>query len=492
MKILFAASEVNPIIKVGGIADVVASLSKEIKKLGHDVRIVIPLYRVLEEKNFSKKASFEIQINKKRETAEVYQTFLLLPDRKKKIIVYLIKNNHYLIEKNVYLNTQMFSYLSRFLFFSKAVTEMFKILNWTPEVIHCHDWHAGAIPLFLKLKNNPEAKKVKTLFTIHNLLTQGYWNYSQVLKFLELKGDEVPFLSEKLPGPYGDNFNVVQQAILNADLINAVSPTYAEEIKINPYYARGLGQTMQKRKKDITGILNGIDTDLFNPQTDQSIKKKYSFKTINLKEINKEELQKEASLERNSRVPLLAMISRLDVQKGIDLVCQLINQILKKGAQIIFLGQGEKKYETILQDLAQRHRGRVAAYVRFDSDLAQRIYAGADIFLMPSRFEPCGLVQLIAMRYGTIPLVRKTGGLADTVEDVKVKRGNVFLKKVVTGTGFVFEKYSSQDFLNGLNRALNLYNQPLLWRQLQKNAMRQDFSWHQSAKKYLRLYKKLL
>ncbi|MDD4996189.1 MAG: glycogen/starch synthase [Patescibacteria group bacterium] len=503
MKILFVASEVNPIIKVGGIADVVGSLSKEIKKFGQDVRIVIPFYRILRGRKFLKKALFKIQIDGKGETVEVFQTFLPRIGGRSKISVYLIKNSHYLIEKGVYLDTRKFLHLSRFLFFSKAVTEMFPAINWTPEIIHCHDWHAGAIPLFLKVNQNQihltgrgklilnkedlKIKKIKTLFTIHNLLTQGYWNHSRVIEFLGLKGDEAPSLFEKSSGPYGDNFNVVQQAILNADLINAVSPTYAKEIKTNSYYARGLDQTIKKRKKDIFGILNGIEIKLFNPSTDKYIKKNYSLKTINLKEINKTELQKEAGLEKNLKIPLLAVISRLDVQKGIDLIYKSANQILKKGAQIVFLGQGDKKYEEALLKIARNYPGRMSVYIKFDAELAQRIYAGADIFLMPSRFEPCGLVQLIAMRYGTIPVVRETGGLKDTVEKAKVTKG-----KIVRGTGFVFKKYSSQAFLNSINQALSFYKQPNIWRQLQKNAMKRDFSWKKSAGEYLKIYKKLL
>lgn len=503
MKVLFVASEVNPILKVGGIADVVGSLSKEIRRLGHDVRIAIPFYWVLEEKrqiSFKKISSFEIRIDKKQEVVEIFQT--LLPDmpEQTEIPVYLIKNNHYLIDQGVYLETQEFSSLARFLFFSKAVTEMFKTIDWTPEIIHCHDWHAGIVPLLLKIKNNNPDKeektclptgKIKTLFTVHNLLTQGCWNYSRVLDFLELKGNEKPSLLEKSLGHYGNNFNVVQQAILNADLISVVSPTYAREIKTKAYYARGLDQTIQKRKQDIYGIINGIDTELFNPATDRSIKKNYSFKTINLKDVNKTELQKETGLAENLKIPLLAVISRLDVQKGIDLICQSVDQIIEKGVQMIFLGEGQEKYESMLQQIARKYPGQIAVYIKFDPELAQRIYAGADIFLMPSRFEPCGLSQLIAMHYGTIPIVRKTGGLSDTVEKFGFKKIFGFKNKV-WGTGFVFEKYSLSEFMTSVEMAIKTYHQKDVWRRLQKNAMKKDFSWKKSAQKYLDLYKKLL
>lgn len=496
MKILFVASEVNPILKVGGIADVIGSLTKEIRRAGHDARIAIPFYQVLEKEKFvslKKVSSFEVRADGKKEAVEIFQTFL---PGAKDIPVYLIKNNHYISDKGVYLDLQEFLSLARFLFFSKAVMEMFKAIDWVPDVVHCHDWHAGIIPLVLRMKNsNPDEEskpgRIKTLFTIHNLLTQGCWNYSRTLNFLELKGDEAPSLLEKSPGPYGNNFNVVQQAILNSDLISVVSPTYAQEIKTKTYYARGLKGVIQKRKEDIYGVVNGIDTELFNPETDRFIKENYSVDSLDLKAVNKAVLQEEMGLAKDAGTPLLGMISRLDVQKGVDLVCQAVNQIVKLGGQIIFLGTGERKYETMLEDVAEKNPGRIAVYIKFDSELAQRIYAGADIFLMPSRFEPCGLSQLIAMRYGTIPVVRKTGGLADTVENADFKNIFGFINRV-KGTGFVFEKYSLPEFTGSVERAVRAYHRKKVWRRLQKNAMKKDFSWKKSARTYLDLYKKLL
>ncbi len=487
MKILFAASEANPIVKVGGIADVVGSLSREIGQAGHDVRIVIPFYGFLKQKNFFKKASFKIALGRQQEKVEIWETSL--PGGKRNTTVYLVKSDRYFLEQEAYLPQREFSHLSRFLFFSKAVTEMFEAVDWTPETVHCHDWHTGTIPLFLKIKRK-EKKRIKTLFTIHNLLIQGRWNRSQVVNFLDLRENKIPSLMET-SGPGGNEFNTMQQAILNADLINAVSPTYAKEIKTDPEYARGLDKAIRQREKDITGILNGIDQNLFNPRTNQDITRNYSFKTIDIKGINKTELQKSAGLEIKGDAPLLAMISRLDTQKGVDLVCRAAGRIVENGGQLVFLGRGEAEYENMLRKIPQDYPGRAAVYLRFDAALAQRIYAGADVFLMPSLFEPCGLTQLIAMRYGTIPLVRKTGGLADTVEDVKIREGGLF-RREIKGTGFVFEKYSLSDFLTALDRAFNVYARPDLWRKLQKNAMLQDFSWRKSAKKYLKLYKKLL
>ncbi len=497
MKILFVASEVHPLLKVGGIADVVGSLTKEIKKSGHDVRIAMPFYQPLKDKEITplnKIASLQTEFDKTSERINIFETFISGTEKETDVPVYLFENNQYLSNKGVYLDTKSFLYLKRFLFFSQAVLQSFSALNWKPDIIHCHDWQAGLIPVLLKIKQNSSKNdlSIKTLFTIHNLLIQGRWNYAQVLKCLNLKGNEIPSLSQKMKGLYGEDFNVLQQAILNSDLINVVSSGYANEIKTSSSYARGLESVIQKRKKDIVGILNGIDTDFFNPETDQFIKKTYSIKKLALKNLNKLDLQKKAGLEQNIEIPLFSMISRLDIQKGVDLVSQAVDEIIKMGGQIIFLGTGQKKYEIILEKASKKHPGQVATYIKFDQALAQQIYAGADIFLMPSRFEPCGLSQLIAMRYGTIPIVRATGGLRDTVENVKINRKLFGLIKQIKGTGFVFNKFSLPEFISAIKQALEFYQNKQNWRRLQIRAMRQDFSWLKSAQKYLKLYDKLI
>jgi len=497
MKILFVASEVHPILKVGGIADVVGSLTKEIKKNGHDVRIAIPFYQPLKDKKITpldKVASLQTEFNKTSEKINIFKTLIHGTENQTDVPVYLFENKQYLSNKGVYLDTKSFLYLKRFLFFSQAVLQSFSALKWKPDIIHCHDWQAGLIPVLLKIKQKSSKKdlSIKTLFTIHNLLIQGCWNYAQVLKCLNLKGSEIPSLSQKMQGSYGDDFNVLQQAILNSDLINVVSPGYANEIKTDSYYARGLESIIQKREKDIVGILNGIDTGFFNPETDQFIKKTYSIRKLDLKNINKLDLQKKAGLNQNLETPLFSMISRLDVQKGVDLVSQAVDTIVKMQGQIIFLGTGQKKYETILEKASKKYPGQVATYIKFDQALAQQIYAGADIFLMPSRFEPCGLSQLIAMRYGTIPIVRATGGLRDTVENVKINKKLFGLIKQIQGTGFVFNDFSSPEFISIIKQAFEFYQNKQNWRRLQINAMRRDFSWSKSAQKYLKLYDKLI
>ncbi|MCH7759133.1 glycogen synthase [Patescibacteria group bacterium] len=486
MKILFAASEVDPIIKVGGIADVIGSLGKEIKNAGHDIRIVIPFYQVLKKKkldSLKNLGSFKVKIDRKIETVNIFQTEL---DRK--IPVYLLEHEKYLSQGKVYLDSNDFSSVARFLFFSVSVLKIFKTINWQPDIIHAHDWQTGLIPVLAKLKKSD----FKILFTIHNLLIQGSWNHKQVLKFLGLKGDETPTLKEKISGAYGDDFNLMQQAILNADIITTVSPSYAQEIKTKDYYARGLQAIIQKRKNDIHGVLNGIDVNIFNPETDSFIKKHYSIKSLENKTVNKLALQKQIGLKQEATIPLLGLISRLDVQKGIDLISQTIDQIVSLGCQVVFLGTGVKKYEEMLIQASQKYPDQVVTYLKFDSKLAQQIYAGVDIFLMPSRFEPCGLSQLIAMRYGTIPIVRATGGLKDTVENFKIEQGLFGFNKKIKGTGFTFDQFNQQEFIKTIKKSLEIYADKKFWRQLQINAMGQDFSWQQSAKEYLKLYKQLL
>jgi len=496
MKILFVASEVNPILKVGGIADVVGSLSKQFRKLGHDVRVIIPFYKPLKTKglkNLEKIFSFKISINQQTEQINIFQTKIFFESETKFVQVYLIENKTYLSNQGVYLRTKDFLYLTRFLFFAKSVSEFIKKGHWKPDIVHCHDWQAGVLPLIFK--TDPDLKdtnKLKIFFTIHNLLIQGRWNYKKVLKFLELKGDETPSLSYKMIGKYGEDFNVLQQAILNADLISVVSPNYAKEIKTKKYYARGLETVIKKREHDIIGILNGIDTEVFNPKIDRDIIQNYSLQTINLKIKNKLFLQKKSELKQDKNIPLLVMITRLDVQKGVDIVCSAVENLISENIQFIFLGTGEKKYEKMLESLSKKYPKKVKAFIKFDAKVAQQIYAGGDMFLMPSRFEPCGLSQLVAMRYGNIPIVRETGGLANTVENIRQEKKLFSLIKKTIGTGFVFNGFSEEKFTKVIERALSFYKNKKQWKKIQKNAMKKNFSWQISAENYLKLYKKLL
>lgn len=506
MKILFAASEFSQLIKVGGLADVVGSLAKEIKQAGHDIRVILPFYQSLKEKKLDplnprqvspkfgrvkKIAQTNVTIGKNNEEVAVYQTTFVqksLSGKSASLPIYLIENNTYISNGDIYLDAGEFSSVARFLFFSQTVGEWIKIHDWRPDIIHVHDWQTGLIPLFIKIKQ----LSIKTVFTIHNLLIQGQWNYETVLAFLGLRGDEAPSLSKKVSGIYGDDFNIVQQAILNADIITTVSPQYSKEITTDESCARGLYAEIAQRANDIYGIVNSIDISLFNPKTDPHINTNYSIKTLDKKTDNKLYLQKITGLNQDKNTPVFGMVTRLDIQKGIDFIASLVNEIVKTGCQIVFLGTGQKKYEDMLIHCSQKYPKNVATYIRFDEKLAQQIYAGADIFLMPSRFEPCGLSQMISMRYGTIPLVRATGGLVDTVKNVKIRQGLLILRKGVQGTGFSFRVFDKKEFIATLKRVLHIYSQKKLWRQIQINAMRTDFSWKRSAKKYIELYRRII
>ncbi|MDA2935827.1 glycogen synthase [Patescibacteria group bacterium AH-259-L05] len=484
MKILFVASELNPLIKVGGLADVVGSLAKEIKQFGHDIRIILPFYQSLKEKSLDplkKIADINIKIEGSDEPVLVYQTIL------DHIPLYLIKNDSYITNGDIYLEVSEFSSIARFLFFSQAAVELLGEIDWQPDIIHVHDWQTGIIPLLIKIKGFP----IKTVFTIHNLLIQGQWNYKQSLDFLGLTGDEISSLKQTKQGLYGKDLNIVQQALLNADVITTVSPQYAKEIKTDSSYARGLDTEIVKRADDIYGILNGIDTYAFNPKSDPYIPKQYSIKTLDDKGENKLYLQKKAGFKQDKNIPLLGMVTRLDIQKGIDFLASAVDDMVDMECQIVFLGTGQEKYENMLKQCAQKYPKNVAAYIRFDVKLAQQIYAGVDIFLMPSRFEPCGLSQMISMRYGTIPIVRATGGLIDSVENITIKQGLFGKIKSIKGTGFWFDALDKEEFVTTLKRVLHIYSQKKLWRQIQINAMNTDFSWRKSAQKYIKLYKKL-
>jgi len=470
MKILFVASECTPIAKVGGLGDVIGALPKALTELGLDVRIAIPKYRIIDENKYH----FELiasKIKVKEEFINIYQGFL--PESQ--VIVYLLDNNKYFGQDGVYLGksafVDSFKEIKRFLFFSQSIPETFKFLDWQPQIIHCHDWHTALIPLILKTKY--KIQNTKTLLTIHNLANQGKWAHNEALDFLNLKGDEAKSL--KIIDNKG-NLNLFQQGILNADILNTVSQNYAKEIQTKEY-GEGLEGDLVNRQGELFGIINGIDYERFNPQTDPDIKINYSLNSLEKRTENKIDLQKASGFTENSNIPLLGIVSRLSSQKGIDLILEIIPELVKLSCQLVVLGVGENEYEKKLEEFSKKYPKNISSHIRFDPVLAQKIYAGSDIFLMPSQFEPCGLGQMIAMRYGAIPIVRKTGGLAETIQDKK--------------TGFVFKSYNKKAFLKSFKTALSFYQNKNKWQELIQEAMSQDFSWKKSAKRYLKLYKKL-
>ena len=466
LKILMPAAEIAPFAKAGGLADVVGSLPPALKKLGCDVRLIMPLYEFIDKKKYKLKriySNIEIPSGHKIKIINLWQANL--PGTR--IPIYFIEAPGYFTSQSVYKKG---GNSERFLFFSLACLYITPIIKFKPDIVHCHDVHTALIPDILKNTNYLFLKGIRTLFTIHNFKYQGQTEI-EVLSTGNLTKDSLKSLSRDAQD--GD-INFMVQGILNADLINTVSKTYAKEIT-TPAHGYGLDNIIRKRKKDLFGVLNGIDTKLFDPATDKFIRQRYSLKSLNNKARNKLYLQKKLGLPQDKKIAVVGFINRLVSQKGLELLTPKLCQL---ACQFVCLGTGWEKYEKHLKDLARRYPNKFSAQIIFDIKLAQQIYAGADMFLIPSRFEPCGLGQMIAMRYGTVPVVRATGGLADTV-DAKV--------------GFKFKKFSPQTLYNTLEKALGIYyHQPKKWRQLQVNGMKKDFSWGQSAKEYLKLYQKLM
>ncbi|MFH1233507.1 MAG: glycogen/starch synthase [Patescibacteria group bacterium] len=499
IKVLFLSAELAPLAKVGGLGDVAGSLPIALAKLGVDIRICLPFYGLIDRKKYQVKkiiANLYAPMGDKNKSVNVWQTFL----PKTKIPVYLIECSFF-NSKEIYFDDKKHKNaipttpfingakkndnLKRFSFFTRASLEVAKKLVFQPDIVHANDWHTALVADFIKTINKQDNffDKTKTLYTIHNLANQGIAK-PNIVSYAKINPD-LPII--KVDAKDGD-VNFMVQGILGSDLINTVSPTYAKEI-LNHYQGAGLDNILKKRKANLYGILNGIDINFFNSATDNLIKQKYSLKNLNKKIANKLALQKQLGLPINKNIALVGLVSRLVWQKGIDLFNKGITPLplpikgakykdfSKLNCQFVFLGTGQKKYEKILKDLTKKYPEKFNVQLAFDEKLAHLIYAGSDIFLMPSYFEPCGLGQMIAMRYGTIPVVHATGGLADTVNN---------------RTGFVFKKYSSEAFYQELNKALTIfYEKPKLWKQLQINGMKQNFSWNKSAKKYFELYRRL-
>jgi len=466
LKILIGAAELNPIAKAGGLGDVVGALPKVLIDLNCDVKAILPFYGFIDTKKYKTvlvKKNISIKYGERNEKVDLWETEI------NNFKVFLIKNRFF-SSKEIYsgervlLNgkyTRNFTDIEKFAFFSIALLECLKAIDWRPDVIHCNDWHLGLVPRLLKEKYASDNffLNTKTLYTIHNLANQGITD-SSILKNLGIaRIDKV-------------KVNLMSEGISSSDLINTVSPSYAKEI-LKKDQGAGLDKILLKREADLSGIINGIDIDFFNPDTDRFIKQ-YSLKNIENKQLNKLVLQKMVGLEQNKSAPLIGLISRFVNQKGINLITDKFKNL---DCQFIFLGTGQKDIENQLLTLSSKFPHKFSAQIKFDVGLAQQIYAGSDIFLMPSLFEPCGLGQMIAMRYGTVPVVRATGGLIDTVD---------------SQVGFSFKKYDSNVLYETLKKAIEVYHKrPNDWKKLQANGMKKDFSWNKSAKEYIKLYNKL-
>ncbi len=448
MKILFAAAEVSPFSKVGGLADVASALPKALKRMGHDVRVVTPLH--LQPDGVPPESQGEPwELRMTWAGSEARPT--VRETTSGGVPVYLLYHPSYFQRRAIYGEPDD---LDRYLFFCQAALDLLKAQDWQPDILHCHDWHAAALAFGLRNRawGDPFYHPTASVLTVHNL---------------------------RYRGPH-DLVDMLCQAIFYANVVSTVSPTYAQEI-LTPEYGEGLHTLLGLRRDRLFGILNGIDYEEFNPATDHYIPAQFDASTPERKAFDKAALQERGGLTLDPSVPLVGIISRLTEQKGFDLVQQVIESYLENGGmQFFLLATGEKRYEAFFQDLPKRYPGRATVLLAFDAALAQLIYAGSDLFLMPSKFEPCGLGQLISLRYGTIPIVRRTGGLADTIQDCSVDLSE--------GNGFSFTDYNEWALRDAIDRALSAYQKRDAWQKLVVRAMQQDFSWEASARKYVDMY----
>ena len=479
MKILFVSSEVSPFAKTGGLADVAGSLPKALKKNGHDVRIIMPLYQCVETGSFTIKKSrkgFEVPVD------GIIQKGLLRQTTLADIPVYLVEKKEYFQRPELY-GTSAGDYpdnSQRFGFFCRGVVDLLKRLDFRPDIIHCNDWQTALIPFLIKQehKDDPFFTKTALVYTIHNLAYQGIFE-REALSSLGL--NESHFTIDLLE--YYGKINLMKGGMLTADVINTVSNAYCREIQTKEMGC-GLQGVLQHRAHDLYGILNGIDYQDWNPSTDPLIFKNYTSTTLSGKAANKKNLQNALGLEQNPAIPLLGMITRLSSQKGLDLLEALLPKFEEQKLQLVLLGTGDEKYMKMLSTLQKKPSKKLSINLTFDQALSRKIYAASDMFLMPSHYEPCGLGQLISFRYGSVPVVRKTGGLADTVFDSRdgVREPN----------GFTFDDYTPEAFWEAISRALETYKDRKKWDKIVRSGMNSDYSWDHSGAEYEALYEKAL
>ncbi len=489
LKILFVTSEVVPFMKTGGLADVSAALPQMLAEMGHEVRIVVPKYGAVDDRKFKihevvRLKDLHIKIGEKDVIFSIKSCFL--PGQKVRVQIYFLDNHEYFGSRNsLYIDpTTDQDYPDndeRFVLLTNSVFELISKLGWIPDIIHCNDWQCGLIPAYLKTiyKDNQLFSNFKTLFTIHNLAYQGVFPKSSFFK----TGLPDELNSEKGLEIYG-KLNYMKSGLMFADVINTVSETYANEIRSDEELGAGLRTVLAKRKNDLYGIINGIDARVWNPEKDKHLPKKYSSKNLSLKESNKQALAEKFGFKYDADIPIIGLISRIYDAKGFDLISEAFPELMKMNIQMVLLGTGERKYHNFFEKMSGKYPEKFACFLGFDDDLAHLIEGGADLYLMPSRYEPCGLNQMYSLMYGTVPLVRETGGLADTVIRYNEKTGE--------GNGFVFKNYEVQALLKELNRALKLFEDKKTWTKIMRNGMKDDFSWNASAKKYIELYKTVL
>lgn len=471
MKVLYATSEALPFIASGGLGDVAGSLPHALRKRLIGCRVVLPMYDTIKQelKDTMKFIThISVPVAWRRQYCGIFEA------KYNGVIYYLIDNQYYFKRDTIYGH---YDDAERFAFFSRAVLEIIPYIDFKPDIIHCNDWQTALTPVYYSAMyaNSPGYENIKTIFTIHNIQYQGVYGKELLEDVLGIPADKASLLE------YDGCINFMKGAIECADKVTTVSPSYADEI-LDPWYSHGLDSILNERRYKLSGILNGIDTVGYNPATDKCIKANFSADDISGKKIDKEELQKKMGLPVKPGVPVIGMVTRLVSHKGLDLVKGILDELLATSEmQLVVLGSGDYEYESYFRWIAEKYPDKVGLRIGFVPELARKIYAGADMFLMPSKSEPCGLSQMVALRYGTVPIVRETGGLRDSITDCGDGKGN----------GFTFKSYNAHDMLDAIRRSLTLYYNGD-WNELVLRALNCDFSWGRSANAYIRLYKETL
>jgi starch synthase len=472
MKVLYCTSEARPFAATGGLAEVAGSLPQALRLRLIGCRVVMPLYEDIPQElrdNMKFVTSLSVPVAWRRQYCGVFES------RVGGVIYYLIDNQYYFKRHGLYGH---YDDAERFAFLSRAALEMLPYIDFKPDVIHCNDWQTALVPIYFSVfyANNDWYKGIKTVLTIHNIQYQGKYGKELVQDVLGIPQSDMPILE------YDDCINLLKGAIECANRVTTVSPTYAQEI-LDPWFSHDLDGILKQRQWKLSGILNGIDTVSYNPETDTDLFANYSAENIEDKAKNKQGLQERLGLNQDPDVPLIGMVTRMVAHKGLDLVKETLDQIMgETNAQFVILGSGDWEYETFFKEMQNKYPGRLCACFGFIPELSRKIYAATDIFLMPSKSEPCGLSQMIALRYGSIPIIRETGGLKDSIHDSGDGEGN----------GFTFLTYNSGDMLNAVHRALEGYGKKDGWKILVGRAMKCDFSWGRSANEYIRLYRELI
>lgn len=468
LKVLYIASEAAPFIVTGGLGEVAGSLPKALAEIYNDemdMRIILPLYQgVWDRSEFEFIGKTSVPLAWRQQYCGVYKKTL------SNVTYYFIDNEYYFKRSECYGH---FDDGERFAFFSKAALYILPMIKFMPDIVHANDWQTSLVPVYLKTKYNSYEgyKNIKSIITIHNIEYQGQFDLSIAEDVFDLHGKEKTIIE------YNGSINLLKGAMETANIISTVSESYSKEI-FDDYYAHGLAEIIKKNSSKIKGILNGIDIEAYNPETDDALFENYSINNIKNKSLNKQNLQSLSGLPQDNGVPLIGIISRLVKHKGFDLIINAMEEILKEKVQFVIIGKGDRGYELFFKSLQDSYNEKVSVRIDFNSDLARKIYAGADLFLMPSISEPCGIAQMISSRYGTVPIVRETGGLKDSIKDASLGEGN----------GFTFSEQTSQALYDAIKRSLKVYNNKEDWSKLVESVMKIDFSWNKSAQKYYEMY----